>query len=202
MAHKQEFKEKAITLKHILDSQNWVKPPNSNKRITNVRALCDFLSISSGSLYAWEQDESLGIVPLEVLYKDEIGYDSDYNGGDHEYPKELFQNSTDRQEYAKSVNREMIQNGSINGIEFMENHSQNRNIGFGVRFWSFMAKNMNIKGYGDMNLKELKTHIGIQLLKEAGFSFPMKDLTNIAGQIGELLPKDKIGKCVGGFDFE
>ena len=36
---------------------------------------------------------------------------------------------------------------------------------FGIRFWSFVARNMSIKNYRIMNLKQLKTAISEKLLK-------------------------------------
>lgn len=40
-------------------------------------------------------------------------------------------------------------------------------IGFGISFWSFVAKNMGIKGYR-VNLNQLKLKIGMELIKETG----------------------------------
>jgi hypothetical protein len=193
MVYTEKFKVKAVSLLEAYRRYGTIVV--DGVKIQNMRELIAFLKVSSKSLYDWEKETEALYLGQTIEGFDsllEIDYDSDYNGNDHEYPSELFQNKEKQQEVRKSAHREMIQNGSINGIEFMENHSEKRNIGFGVRFWAWFAKSMGISGYSRMNINELKAEVGLKLLKEAGFKFPMKELTDIAGKIADILPNEEV----------
>lgn len=55
----------------------------------------------------------------------------------------------------------------IETIEIKEiNGLSGDNFDFGVRFWGFVAKNMKIRNYAQMNLKTLKEAIANRLLDE------------------------------------
>lgn len=113
----------------------------NGKSITNVRKLCSHLGISSYSLYRWEK-EATGIpVPLK---KPKI---------DISKPKDVVQKVDKPFPKQKRINESDLSKGI-----------------FGIRFYSWYARILEIKDYGRLSLKQLKHRIGLKLLKESGLT--------------------------------
>ena len=168
-SYSESFKISAVHEYGVLRSEGVLKV--GNIEIKNVRQLCEFLDISTQSLYAWEKKFS-GLKPEknEVFDEGEINsLDETYNG------EKLYEvDKIDSQESESDLMKlHLRESNKVSEKDFFIPVQDKKNIVkerviFNQRYLGWMAGMLGIKGYSNMLVPQLKVAIGNELIKQSG----------------------------------
>jgi len=147
------FRKKAVAYLNILNEQDFIF--YNSRKVENVRDLCLELDVSSSTLYGWKKEFENRKVALTIE--------------EQEKARDFFDTS--------DIEEEIKNDSEIDDIE-VQNEKQNEL--FGIRFYSWMAKNHGIKGYSKMTLKQLKVSLGLALIKSSGLVHDNRDWQTLA----------------------
>lgn len=178
--YSKKFKNDALTYYYELEAAGFSQISIDGFTINSVNALCNFLNISKYSLYKWKDE-------LEV---EDDNYEC-FSFDPHEYPPHTYRDKPQQyqepfpaegRKWSKAFTEgkiaeetELLKPAKEDRIHVepelvrltqVSKSPENEKDIFGIRYYSWFAKNKHISNYSRMNLNELKMAIAEKLISE------------------------------------